>query len=222
MNEKSIMPLNSYSAYSPPFHYSAFIDLQLNFSRLCQNRTLKKSSITNKDDMNMNGVSMECPSPELWKINKKSLIPKQYVFGEDDDPPYNKTTMTGKRRRKGLSLIESCMKPNTDVPELVIFKSPTNLLNRYISPLARDIKETPKSVREIPKSRKEKKSKLVFPALVEDEQKKMKEFLFEYFMKSLQISNGINSLQGEMKTYKFYVGPGNNSSLVIKIIRNRT
>ena len=229
MNEKSIMPLNSYSAYSPPFRYSAFIELQIDFSRQCQNRlSVKKSPTTNNDEVFSTRISIENSSPDQWKQNKKQLVPKQYVFGRDyEELPINKTTIVGKsKRKKGLSLIESIIKPETEAPELLIFKSPTNILNRYISPCAREHKEPKQSVKEIPKLPKEntsnfKKSTLRFPILVEDDLKKLKEFLFEYFMKALRVSNGFSVIQGELKSYKFYVGPGNNSELVIKVIRSR-
>ena len=229
MNEKSIMPLNSYAAYSPLFRYSAFMEMQIDFSRQCQNRlTMKKSPLTHNDEHFAASIPIENTSPEHLKYNKKQLIPKQYVFGRDkEELPINKTTIAVNRKKKGgLSLIESIAKTETEVPELLIFKSPTNILNRCISPCIRDAKEPKQSVKDIPKLPKEivnsfKKSTLRFPVLVEDDGKKLKEFLFEFFMKALRVSNGFSVFQGDLKTYKFYVGPGNNSELVIKTIRSR-
>lgn len=223
MNEKSIMPLSSYSAFSPPFRYSGLIDLQLDFSRQCQNRvSVKKSMVTSNDGTIANLMSLDNQCPYLWRPNKKQLVAKQYIFGRDNEEIIcNRTAIIKKnKRKKGLSLIESIVKPDTESPELLIFKSPTNISNRYTSPYTREVKLTPKSVREIPKVCKEKKP-MVFPALFEDESKKIKEFAFEYFLKTLRSSNGISIGPSELKTYKFYVGPGNNSDLVAKIIRKR-
>ena len=92
MNEKSIMPLKSFSDYSPPFRYSAFFELQLNFSKLCQTKILEKKSIPNKDDTNK--LSSETQSPDLPTRIKKSVPPKQYKFGEiNEEVSYNKTNL---------------------------------------------------------------------------------------------------------------------------------
>ena len=118
-----------------------------------------------------------------------------------------------------MRLIETSSKLNGEFPELIIFKSPANNTSRYVSPMTRDIKSIPKSVREIRKQQKDKKI-VVFEDF--EKQKKTKEHSFEFFVKSLQNSNGIARLSNQLKTYKFYVGPGNNSELVSKMIRNRT
>jgi hypothetical protein len=222
MTEKSIMPLNSYSAYTPPFQYTALIDLQVHFSKFFQNRfAARKMNASQREDTQNNSFSVETGSQDQIKYSKKPVHQKEFIFGADyDEMPNNRTTMVSKlKHRKGLSSIETPIRPSLDIPDLLISKSPSKAIKRFISPYIRDTRGTPKSVKEIRKTPKNKKKKL--PSLTEDETLTSKEFIFDYFLKILRSSNGIHTRTSPLKTYKFYVGPGNNSDLVAKIIKTR-
>jgi hypothetical protein len=219
MNEKSIIPLNSFSAYTPPFRYSALIDLH--FSSLCKKRLV--AGLNSTVHPGFKSHSLEQNVPEMPKSNKKSVPQKEFVFGaERDEPPHGKTTVVQKfRHRKGLSLIENIGKLQGDVPELVISTSPTKYIKRFISPYVREGRESPRSLKEARKNVLSKKTSVNLPMLYEDDSAKLKEFVFDYFLKTLRSTNGIQMRVNELKTYKFFVGAGNNSDLVVKIIRTR-
>ena len=225
MTEKSIMPLNSYSAYTPPFQYTAMIDLKLHFSKLCQNRfAARKLNSAQKEEHPSNSFSLDSSTLDTSKYSKKPLAQKEFVFGaEYEDNPFNRTSLVNKlKHRKGLSLAETPARPSIEMPELFICKSPSKAVKRFVSPYVRDPRETrgtPKSVKDMRKPQKAKKKKM--PVLNEDESMNLKEFVFSFFLQALRSSNGLQSRSNEQKTYKFYVGPGNNSDLVAKIVKSR-
>lgn len=225
MNEKSIMPLNSFSAYTPPFQYTAFIDMQMHFSKLYKTRFTprRQNSFHKEEDFPSKNFPTESNLMDSQRYSKKPVQQKEFVFGaEYDEVSQNRSTLVSKlRQRKNLSLIESINKPQSEVPDLIVSKSPTKLMSRYISPYIKDYRLTPKSVKEMRKPSKTKKRKLLAPVLNVDENVKIKETCFEGFLKALQVSNGIQSRVNEQKNYKFFVGAGNNSELVNKIIRMR-
>lgn len=224
MNEKSIMPLNSFSAYTPPFQYTAFADMQIHFSKLYQTRfTPHRQNSFNKEDSPGKSFSIDSTLVDFQRLSKKPVHQKEFIFGaEYDEISHNKSTLVSKlKQRKNLSLLETINKPQLEIPELLVSKSPTKLISRYISPYIRENRLTPKSVKEMRKPSKTKKRKLLAPVLNMDEALKIKEVCFDYFLKSLQVSNGIQLRVNEQKTYKFFVGLGNNSELVTKIIRTR-
>ena len=227
MNEKSIMPLNSFSAYTPPFQYTAFVDMQIHFSKLYQTRFTprRQNSFHRGEEEDFPGKSFSVASNlvDSQRNSKKPVQQKEFIFGADyDEVSQNRSNLVNKlRQRKNLSLEAAANKPQGEMPELIVSKSPTKLMGRYISPYIRDNRLTPKSVKEMRKPSKAKKRKLLAPVLNGDESFKIKETCFEGFLKALQVSNGIQGRVNEQKNYKFFVGPGNNSELVNKIIRTR-
>ena len=219
MTEKSIFPLCSYSTFTPSFRYSALIDLQ--FSSLYKNRLSAGFASTVRPAIK--SQSLDQSSKDQTKLRKKPVHQKEFVFGaEYEESPSNKTTVVNKyKHRKGLSLIENIGKIQGDVPELVISTSPTKYINRFASPYVRDDKDSSKYLRPVRKNISCKKNPISLPVLYEDDLAKVKEFVLDYFLKSLRLSNGVVLRVNELKTYKFYVGPGNNSDLVVKVIRSR-
>lgn len=223
MNEKSIVPIHSFSAYTPPFNYNAFVDLQVNFSKMCKNRLVtRKLNTTEHTEVKILSCSLDQTTIDIGKTIKKPVQQREFIFGADhDEIPHGKTTLVHKpKHRKGLSLIETIAKVQGEVPDLVIFTSPTKVVNRFVSPYIKEPKNSPKSLKEIKKPVQSKKV-VNLPLLFEDDSVKLREFVFDYFLKTLRMSNGIQFRSNELKIYKFFVGSGNNSELVVKIIRSR-
>lgn len=219
MTEKSILPLCSYSTFTPSFRYSALIDLQ--FSTLYKNRL--SAGFASTVHPAIKSQSLDQSSKDQTKQRKKPVHQKEFVFGaEYEESPSNKTTVVNKfKHRKGLSLIENIGKIQGDVPELVISTSPTKYISRFASPYVRDGKDSNKYLKEVRKNISCKKNSINLPVLYEDDLVKVKEFVFDYFLRNLRMSNGVVMRVNELKSYKFYVGPGNNSDLVVKVIRSR-
>ena len=221
MNEKSIVPINSFSAYTPPFSYNAFLDLQVNFSKMCKTRLVtQKQNLTESPYLKILSSSLD---QDTGKASKKTVQQREFIFGADhNEVPHGKTTLVQKpKHRKGLSLIETIAKVQGEVPDLVIFTSPTKVVKRFVSPYTREPKNSPRSLKEIFKKPVQSKKVVNLPLLFEDDSIKLKEFVFDYFLRTLRMSNGLELRLNEMKVYKFFVGSGNNSELVVKVIRSR-
>lgn len=70
-------------------------------------------------------------------------------------------------------------------------------------------------------TRKIKQLKIGVPEVIEKGKLQRKEWIFFYFLESIRSSNGISPPFTETKTFKFFVGPGNNSGLIIRALRSR-
>jgi len=70
-------------------------------------------------------------------------------------------------------------------------------------------------------TRKIKQFKIAIPEISAKEKLKSKEWIFLYYLEAIRSSNGLSLPFTESKTFKFFVGPGNNSGLIIRALRLR-
>lgn len=114
------------------------------------------------------------------------------------------------------------------IPSFQIKGVPTPTHTRYemmktVSPLKVTVEMPDRSALKTfsGKNRKAKQFKINIPEVVEKEKLQNKEWIYAYFLDAIRSSNGLSLPQTEKQTYKFFVGPGNNSGLIIRALRTR-
>lgn len=70
-------------------------------------------------------------------------------------------------------------------------------------------------------NRKIKQFRVNIPEVIEKEKLQNKEWIYLYFLEAIRSSNGLSLPLTEKISYKFFVGPGNNSGLIIRALRTR-
>jgi tubulin---tyrosine ligase len=138
-----------------------------------------------------------------------------------------KETEKMKKKRQMIKLFEELELTIRKIPSFQIKGIPTPTHNKYelmktISPL--------KICVEMPQiSHKRtytgniitKKNDRIMPEALEKEKINNKQWIFLYFLESIRNSNGVHPQMKDSKSFKFYVGQGNNSGLVVRLLRSR-
>lgn len=131
-----------------------------------------------------------------------------------------------KHKVKMINLCDELEFTVRKIPSFQVKGVPTPTHNRYemmktVSPFRVNIDFTEKISKPLNKINKIKRFKIPAVEIAEKDKIKNKEWIFSYFLESLRSSNGLSPPQSDTKTYKFFVGPGNNSGLVVRILRSR-
>ena len=163
------------------------------------------------------------PTP---KLSNNPITPDSInSFGsKSKDKEYERV----KHKKRMITLCDELDFTVRKIPCFQIKGIPTPTHNRYelmktISPLKIivDLPETVQKRTFTGHFKKEKKHKSDIPELLDQEKKKTKEGIFFYFLSMIRASNGIALQIQDAKSFKFYVGSGNNSGLIVRLMRNR-
>ena len=170
-----------------------------------------------------NSPPRRMPTP---KLSNNPITPDSInSFGsKSKDKEYERV----KHKKRMITLCDELDFTVRKIPCFQIKGIPTPTHNRYelmktISPLKIivDLPETVQKRTFTGHFKKEKKHKSDIPELLDQEKKKTKEGIFFYFLSMIRASNGIALQIQDAKSFKFYVGSGNNSGLIVRLMRNR-
>lgn len=166
---------------------------------------------------------------------KKVSLPRNSVSNTITDSPSVVQTRTlskekeyTKTKSKMLSLCEELELSVRKIPSFQVKGVPTPTHTRYdilktINPLKipGDFPEKTHARTLTGEVRKPKKFQIDIPEIIEQDKRKNKMWIFMYFLDVIRASNGLSLQTEESRNYKFYVGPGNNSNLIVRLMRSR-
>ncbi|OMJ85700.1 hypothetical protein SteCoe_12889 [Stentor coeruleus] len=172
---------------------------------------------------NVSANALESP------CQKKASLPRNSVnspsVGQTRTLPKEKDYT--KTKSKMLSLCEELELSVRKIPSFQVKGVPTPTHTKYdiiktINPL-KILGNFPKKthVRILTgEVRKPKKFQIDIPEIIEQDKRKNKMWIFMYFLDIIRASNGLSLQIEETRNYKFYVGPGNNSNLIVRLMRS--